>query len=74
MRRASIWPTVTALELTRAKRLPSMVLHYSDEQNPEAYSFGTGLTVLFSTLLDVLTNHAAGRDPLDGPAWRWPKR
>jgi hypothetical protein len=66
VRRASIWPTVTALELTRAKRLPSMVLHYSDEQNPEAYSFGTGLTVLFSTLLDVLTNHAAGRDPLDG--------
>jgi hypothetical protein len=66
VRRDSIWPTVMALKLSQDKQLPSMVLHYSDEQHPEAYSVGTGLTVLFSTLLDVLANYSGDRDPLHG--------
>lgn len=66
VRRDSIWPTVMALKLSQDKQLPSIVLHYADEQHPEAYDVGTGLEVLFSTLLDILVNYDAGRDPLDG--------
>jgi hypothetical protein len=52
-----------ALKLTQDKLLPSVVLHYSDEDNPESYSVGTGLAALFSTLLALLRSYARG-DPL----------
>ena len=64
VRRASIWPTVMALKLTQDKGVPVVVLHYSDIDNPESYSFGTGVATLFATLLVLLRNHARGEDPL----------
>jgi hypothetical protein len=41
------------------------VLHYSDLENPEDYSAGTGLRSLFETLLRMLDNFAAGAPVLD---------
>lgn len=66
VRRDSIWPTVMSLKLTKAKRIPSVVLHYSDVENPEDYLSGTGLRSLFSALAIVLENHSLGRPPLHG--------
>ncbi|MCZ2828581.1 hypothetical protein O2W14_07030 [Modestobacter sp. VKM Ac-2986] len=50
VRHDSIWPTITALKLTQDRRVPSVVLHYSDLTSPEDYSAGTGLRSLFQTL------------------------
>jgi hypothetical protein len=68
IRRDSIWPTVMALKLTQDKGLPSVVLHYSDAENPETYSIGSGVATLFSTLLTLLRNHSRGEDLLAGAA------
>jgi hypothetical protein len=64
VRRVSIWPTVMGLKLTQDRGLPSVVLHYSDLENPETYSVGTGLSALFSTLLAMLRSYARGDEPL----------
>ncbi len=66
LRRDSIWPTLMGLELMSATQVPSIVLHYSDSTNPEDYSTGTGMTSLFTVLLEVFLNTASGRDPLMG--------
>jgi hypothetical protein len=66
VRRVSIWPTVMGLKLTQDKGVPSVVLHYSDLENPEAYSVGAGLSALFSTLLTMLRSYARGDEPLEG--------
>lgn len=61
VRRDSIWPTVMALKITQDRKLPSIVLHYSDLQNPEDYSAGSGLNALFSGLLLAIENAAKDR-------------
>lgn len=42
-RRDSIWPVVAATKLTIQKKAPSVVVHYSDQDNLEDYSSGKGL-------------------------------
>ncbi len=65
VRRDSIWPTVAALKLTQDKEVISVVLHYSDVDNPESYSAGTGVRALFASLAHMLVNHAGGRPPYE---------
>lgn len=43
-----------------------MVLHYSDIDNPEDYSSGSGVHLLFSSLFTILQNHAIGQPVLTG--------
>lgn len=58
IRRDSIWPTIAALKLSILKQTPCMVLHYSDIDNPEDYSKGKGVNLLFSSLYMMLKNHS----------------
>ena len=64
VRRDSIWPTIAAIKLSCIRRSPCIVLHYSDIDNPEDYSSGTGVNLLFKSLFAILLNHNAGRDNL----------
>lgn len=64
-RRDSIWPVVGAIKLTIQKKVPSVVVHYSDIDNLEDYSSGKGLKLLFQSLSKVVCNYAAGKDVLD---------
>lgn len=66
VRRDSIWPTVMALKLTRARKTPCVVLHYSDADNPEDYGVGKGLDALFRCLAGIVANAAKGLPPLNG--------
>jgi len=66
VRRDSIWPTVVAFKLTTEFRIPSLVLHYSDERNPEDYSSGTGVASLFQSLTRMLANHCQDMPTLHG--------
>jgi hypothetical protein len=66
IRRDSIWPTLMGLELMSATQVPSIVLHYSDLENPEDYSSGKGLESLFVVLVGVLINTSKGEAPLLG--------
>lgn len=50
VRRDSIWPTALALKLSCIKKVPSIVLHYSDTSNPEDYAAGVGMKELFEAL------------------------
>jgi len=50
VRRDSIWPTVLALKLTMHYGVPSVVLHYGKQNEPEAYDAGTGVRQLFRSL------------------------
>ncbi len=65
LRRDSVWPTVMALKLSQDRGLPSIVLHYSDIENPEDYNAGSGLRSLFEALLVMLDNFASGVPLLD---------
>jgi hypothetical protein len=64
VRRDSVWPAIMSLKLSRGQSTPSVVLHYSDIDNPEDYLSGTGLKSLFTSLLIILENHTLGRPPL----------
>ena len=64
VRRDSIWPTIAALKLSILHKTPCMVLHYSDIDNPEDYSSGSGVHLLFSSLFVILQNHAIGQPVL----------
>ena len=64
VRRDSIWPTVMALKLTHTKKVPCVVLHYSDIDHPENYSAGAGLASLFKALFQIIDN-AARKKPFD---------
>lgn len=64
VRRDSIWPTISALKLSVFRETPCMVLHYSDINHPEDYGSGVGVDLLFSSLFEILHNHAMGRSPL----------
>ena len=47
VRRTSIWPTLLGLKLSLQFKTPSFSLHYSDLENPEDYTSGKGLSILF---------------------------
>jgi hypothetical protein len=64
IRRDSIWPTVMAIKMSLNLHTPCVVLHYSDLENPEDYTAGTGLLTLFQGLVHMLLNHVVGRDLL----------
>lgn len=64
-RKDSVWPTLTGLELMHSTQVPSIILHYSDEDNPEDYSLGTGTNTLFEMIALVIRNCANGRDAFD---------
>ena len=66
VRRDSIWPTMMGLELMAATLVPSIILHYSDAENPEDYESGAGLVSLFSIISEVLVNSTKGDPPLLG--------
>jgi len=64
IRRDSIWPTIMGLKLSIKNSTPSMVLHYSDKENPEGYDFGSGVTSLFDALYQMLSNFTHGHSTL----------
>jgi len=57
VRRTSIWPTLLALKLSLQFQVPSISLLYSDVDNPEDYSKGTGLAVLFKYSYYLIKRH-----------------
>jgi hypothetical protein len=57
VRRDSIWPSILALRLSNIYETPSIVLHYSDAENPEDYSVGEGLTTLFESIVAYIENY-----------------
>lgn len=62
-RKDSVWPTLMGLELMHGTQVPSIILHYSDADNPEDYSLGTGTNSLFELLALVLRNCSARLQP-----------
>jgi len=56
LRRDSVWPTMMGLEIMHATGVPSIVLHYSDADNPEDYESGEGTRRLFELVLRALEN------------------
>ena len=66
VRRDSIWPSLMGLELMAATQVPSIVLHYSDIENPEDYASGKGTKSLFKLILQVLLNSTMGQSPMHG--------
>jgi hypothetical protein len=66
VRRDSIWPTLMGLELMAATQVASIVLHYSDLENPESYSSGKGMNALFQAITQVLLNVTQGESALLG--------
>ncbi|MGG3790308.1 hypothetical protein [Geobacillus thermodenitrificans] len=65
-RRDSIWPTIMGLKLTQLVKTPSIILHYSDINNPEDYNSGNGLKFLFKSLLQIIINYCTLKNPLKG--------
>ena len=65
VRRDSIWPTIAALKLSILRETPCMVLHYSDANNPEDYSSGSGVHLLFQSLFEILKNYTSGKPILN---------
>lgn len=66
VRRDNIWPSIAAIKLSMTKKIPSVVLHYSDIDNVEDYNSGKGLGLLFSSLSMIMDNYINGRDELHG--------
>jgi len=66
VRRDSIWPSLMGLEVMTSLEIPSIVLHYSDLENPENYESGKGMKSLFRMMLGVLINAAQGAERLSG--------
>lgn len=66
LRRDSIWPTIAAIKLSIRHKIPCVVLHYSDIDNPEDYASGTGVDLLFNALFNIFENHVSGREKLHG--------
>lgn len=54
VRRDSIWPTIAAMKLSMHFEVPSIVLHYSQQEAPEDYSSGNGMGLLFESLYNVI--------------------
>lgn len=62
VRRDNIWPSIAAIKLSMIKRIPCIVLHYSDIDNVEDYNSGNGLGLLFSSLATMIHNYASNKD------------
>jgi len=62
VRRASIWPTLLGLKLSLQFQVPSISLLYSDIDNPEDYSKGTGLDMLFQYTYYLIKQHLGVMD------------
>jgi hypothetical protein len=56
VRRDSIWPSLMGLEIMSEIGTPSIVLHYSDVDNPEDYESGQGKEFLFTILTQGILN------------------
>ncbi len=65
-RRDSLWPTLMGLEIMHALAVPSIVLHYSDAENPEDYSLGSGMQSLVDVMIHIMLNAANEDGPLSG--------
>jgi hypothetical protein len=65
-RRDSLWPTLMGLEMMHALAIPSIVLHYSDAENPEDYSLGSGMQSLVDVMCHILLNASNKDGPLSG--------
>lgn len=57
MRRDSIWPTILAIRLSNVYKTPCVTLHYSDRENPEDYSAGEGVEILFKSISEFILVH-----------------
>ena len=66
VRRDSIWPSIAGIKLSIHNKTPSIVLHYSDSENPEDYQSGNGVNSLFNTLFLFVTNHLYEKNIYDG--------
>lgn len=66
IRHDSIWPTIAAIKLSVIKKTPCVVLHYSDIDNPENYSVGSGVSMLFNSLFLLLENDLLKKDRFCG--------
>ena len=66
IRRDSVWPSLMGLEIMTSLQIPSIVLHYSDIENPEDYESGGGMKSLFRIMMGVLFNSASGNTPMYG--------
>ncbi|MCK4825904.1 hypothetical protein KA005_59700, partial [bacterium] len=54
IRTDSIWPTILAFKLSYSKRIPSVVLHFADRDNPENYDIGEGTKDLFDAISQMV--------------------
>ena len=68
VRRDSIWPTIAAIKLSMSRNTPSIVLHYSNMENPEDYNVGNGVDMLFKSLFHILNNTLHNRPQYQGLA------
>ena len=66
VRRDNIWPTIAAMKLTLTKKIPSIVLHYSDIDSVEDYNSGKGLALLFDTLSRIVDNKIHNKPKFNG--------
>lgn len=66
VRRDNIWPSIAAIKLTLTKKIPSIVLHYSDIDSVEDYNSGQGLALLFDTLSRIVENRVHNKPKFDG--------
>ena len=66
VRRDSVWPSLMGLEIMTSLEIPSIVLHYSDLENPEDYESGKGMKSLFRIMMGVLINSTNGAEPMSG--------
>ena len=66
VRRDNIWPSIAAIKLTLTKKIPSIVLHYSDIDSVEDYNSGRGLALLFYTLSRIIDNELHHRSKFTG--------
>lgn len=57
IRRDSIWPTILGIKLSCSMKTPCIVLHYSDIEHPEDYTFGTGVHSLYEALTSQIEIH-----------------
>jgi hypothetical protein len=66
VRRDSVWPSLMGLEIMTSLEIPSIVLHYSDLENPEDYESGIGMKSLFKVMTGVLINSTKDAEPMSG--------
>ena len=55
-----------SIKLSIKNSTPSVVLHYSNKENPEGYDFGKGVSELFNGLYQILSNFTEKKENLNG--------